>query len=157
MAVQRQLRVVAEDDAAVAVRVAFASTDLQSVNQHFGSAEGFAFYAVTPEGATLIEAVEFGRAEQDGDEDKLVGRIAALEGCVAVYCQAVGASAVRQLMAAGVQPVKVSQGAPITELLDALVAELRAGPSAWLARAIERDRKGDRNRFDAMEAEGWDE
>ena len=158
MAMQRQLRLVAEAGAVEpALRVAFASSDLQRVDQHFGSAVGFVFHAVTPQSSRLLEAVQFGIEAQDGNEDKLVARIAALEGCAAVYCQAVGASAVRQLLAIGVQPMKVDHGTPITRLLGALESELREGPSAWLARAIDRDRKGDRSRFDAMEAEGWDE
>lgn len=140
-----------------ALKVAFASTDMKSVNQHFGAAESFAVYAVNPEGAQLSEVVQFGRLAMDGNEDKLVGKIAALEGCAAVYSNAVGASAVAQLKAAGIQPVKVSAGAAISDLLDALREELVAGPSSWVARAIERQRPQDPNRFASMEAEGWEE
>lgn len=80
-----------------------------------------------------------------------------LDGCVAVYCRACGASAVRQLLAGNVQPVKVGEDATIVDLLAALQAELREGPSSWLAKAIERQRPTDANKFDAMAAEGWDE
>jgi nitrogen fixation protein NifX len=140
-----------------AVKVAFATTDRRHVDQHFGAAESFAIYVVDPAQAALAELTQFEALRMDGNEDKLAAKIAALEGCVAVYCQAVGASAVNQLRAAGVQPMKVSPGARIAELIGALQEELRAGPSAWLARAIEGRQPQDGGRFDVMEAEGWRE
>ncbi|MEI6746113.1 MAG: NifB/NifX family molybdenum-iron cluster-binding protein, partial [Methylococcaceae bacterium] len=41
------------------------------VDQHFGSAQSFAIYAVNPEQAELLEAAQFGNLAQDGNEDKL--------------------------------------------------------------------------------------
>ena len=62
-----------------------------------------------------------------------------------------------KLKAASIQPIKVSAGADIRELLTALQDELRQGPSAWLAQAIKRMQGPNTKRFDSMEAEGWDE
>ena len=112
---------------------------------------------MTPDEVQLIEATQFGKLEMDGNEDKLDAKIKVLDGCVAVYSQAVGASAVAKLKAVNIQPVKVSAGADIRELLNALQDELRQGPSAWLAQAIKRMQGVTSQRFDAMEAEGWDE
>jgi nitrogen fixation protein NifX len=70
----------------------------------------------------------------------------------------VGTSAVNQLRAAGIQPIKVAPGVAVGELVESLQEELRAGPSAWLARAIESRGAASRpDRFDAMESEGWSE
>jgi nitrogen fixation protein NifX len=140
-----------------AVKVAFASSNMKHVDQHFGAAESFVIHAVDMERSTLVEVVQFGEVSMDGNEDKLAAKIAALDGCIAVYCQAVGASAVNQLRAKGIQPVKVSPDASVPGLIDALQEELRAGPSAWLARAIESRQAGGGARFDAMEADGWSE
>jgi nitrogen fixation protein NifX len=90
-------------------------------------------------------------------EDKLAAKIAVLEGCVAVYSQAIGASAINQLKAKGIQPVKVAPDTPIAQLLASLQEELREGPSSWLARAIADSLPADPGRFDRMEAEGWSE
>lgn len=139
------------------LKVAFATTDMETVNQHFGAAQAFAIYEVDPKNFRMVEAMEFGELKQDGNEDKLAAKIGVLEGCVAVYSQAIGASAMRQLAAAGVQPVKVSADSPIKALLASLQEELRSGPATWLARAIEKHKGPDAGRFDAMEAEGWDE
>jgi nitrogen fixation protein NifX len=140
-----------------ALKVAFASTDMTHVNQHFGSAESFVIYAVDPEHSRMLEVAQFGELAQDGNEDKLITKLSALEGCIAVYSQAVGASAVRQLKTLGIQPVKVSAGTEISELLESIREELRSGPATWLARAIDAQKPSDPNRFDDMEAEGWDE
>lgn len=160
MALQRHMRIVDEDNIeseAVGLKFAFASTDMKVIDQHFGSAESFALYMIDPDNATLIEACQFGKHKQDGNEDKLVAKIDMLEGCAAVYCQAVGASAMRQLVAKGIQPVKVSAGANIEDLISSIQDEMKMGPSAWLVKAINMQKGPDMGRFDAMEEDGWDE
>jgi len=140
-----------------ALKIAFASTDMKHVNQHFGSAKSFAIYALNPDRIEFIEAAQFGALDQDGNEDKLAVKFDLLKGCAAVYCQAVGASAVKQLVALGIQPVKVHDDSPIDKLLNDLQAELRAGPSSWLARAIKQQMSADPKRFDEMVDEDWQE
>lgn len=140
-----------------AIKVAFATTDMVHVNQHFGSAKSFALYAVNPEQAELMEAAQFGELTQDGNEDKLSVKLQLLEGCAAVYCQAVGASAIKQILSQGIQPIKVHEGSRIQDLLADLQTEMKSGPSSWLAKAINQHKSPDPKRFDAMEEEGWDE
>lgn len=162
MALKRRLKILdcdteghAMEDSAL--KVAFASTDMKQVNQHFGSAEAFVIYAVNPDHRKMLEVVQFGELSKDGNEDKLVTKLAALEGCIAVYAQAIGASAVKQLVALGIQPVKVSVGADIAELLNGIQQELCNGPASWLARAIESQKPNSPKRFDEMETDGWSE
>lgn len=140
-----------------AIKVAFATTDMVHVNQHFGSAKSFAVYAVNPEQAEILEAAQFGELAQDGNEDKLSVKLQLLEGCAAVYCQAVGASAIKQIIAHGIQPIKVHEGSMIKDLLADLQAEMKSGPSSWLAKAINQNKGPDPQRFDEMEQEGWEE
>lgn len=139
------------------LRIAFATTDMKHVNQHFGSAKSFAIYAVNPEQTQFVEAAEFGQQIQDGNEDKLAVKFDLLKDCVAVYCQAVGASAVKQLVALGIQPVKVQEGSPIQKLVEDLQQQLRSGPSSWLARAIKQQGGGDAKHYDEMADEDWQE
>ncbi len=154
---KRQFQVLSDDDDGTLLKVAFATSNSQTVDQHFGSAQSFAIYGVNPESTQLLGVSEFGQLEQDGNEDKLATKLDLLDGCVAVYCRACGASAVRQLLARNVQPIKVAEDATIIDLLAALQAELREGPSSWLAKAIERQRAPSADKFDAMASEGWDE
>ena len=100
-----------------ALKVAFATSDMKRVDQHFGAARSFAIYALDRERFRFVEACEFGQLTMDGNEEKLAVKIAVLEGCIAVYCQAMGASAISQLKARGIQPVKVPPGALIGDML----------------------------------------
>jgi nitrogen fixation protein NifX len=140
-----------------ALKIAFATTDMETVNQHFGSAKSFAIYAVDMDDAQLLEAAQFGELQQDGNEDKLSVKIELLNGCAAVYCQAVGGSAINQLIAKNIQPVKVHEGGRIKDLIVDLQNEMKAGPSSWLAKAINQHKTPDPDRFKRMEEEGWDE
>jgi nitrogen fixation protein NifX len=139
------------------IKAAFASSDLKHIDQHFGAAESFVVYSIDQRGHHLVEVIQFARLEMDGNEDKLGAKIGALDGCVVVYCEAVGASAVSQLRAKGIQPIKVAAGVSVSSLIRELQSELREGPRAWLARAMANREPGRHRRFDAMEAEGWSE
>ncbi|MEW5769490.1 MAG: NifB/NifX family molybdenum-iron cluster-binding protein [Pseudomonadota bacterium] len=141
---------------AMSVKIAFASSDRRLVDQHFGAAEAFVLYELAEDDARLIEAVEFHDSDtaMDGHEGKLASKIALLDGCAAVYCNAVGGSAIKQLIAAGIQPMKVEEGTPIDGLLCGLNQSLKGEAPAWLAKAM---KSRDAGRFDAMEEEGWTE
>ncbi|MFI3136294.1 MAG: NifB/NifX family molybdenum-iron cluster-binding protein [Methylococcaceae bacterium] len=140
-----------------ALKIAFATSDMQTVNQHFGSAKSFAVYAVDPDHSKMLEAAQFGELSQDGNEAKLSIKIDLLEGCAAVYCQAIGASAINQIIARGIQPVKVHEGSKITDLIVDLQNEMKAGPSSWVAKAIHKPKNNNPDRFKQMEEDGWDE
>ena len=161
MTLQRRLQLVGcnADDRwmAAALKVAFATSDMQRVDQHFGAARSFVIYAVDQERICFVEANEFCQPEMDGNEDKLVAKIAVLGGCSAVYCQAIGASAISQLKANGIHPVKVVPGTLIGETLVSLQDEMKQGPGGWLANAMRHSILADPSRFDEMEAEGWQE
>lgn len=138
------------------VKIAFASSDLRVVDQHFGAAEAFCIYQLAEDDARLVEVAEFHDSDviMDGHEGKLASKIELLEGCAAVYCNAVGASAIKQLLAAGIQPMKVEEGTPVDELLCGLNQSLKNEPPVWLAKRLQNK---DADRFAAMEAEGWSE
>jgi len=161
MALERRLKVLSGGGEAEgrlpSVRVAFATSDMKLVDQHFGAATAFAIYRMDAEQCGLLEVAQFEAPAMDGNEDKLAARLAALEGCVAVYCLAVGASAITQLLGRGIQPIKVAAGTSVPRLITELRNELREGPSAWLARALAQREPKSADRFDAMEADGWSE
>ena len=161
MSLTRRMRIVQSPDEKqfmeTALKIAFATTDMETVNQHFGSAKSFAVYAVDRDNAQLLEAAQFGELSQDGNEDKLSIKIELLSGCAAVYCQAIGGSAINQLIVKNIQPVKVHEGSKIKDLIADLQNEIKAGPSSWLAKAINQHKSPDPERFKFMEDDGWDE
>lgn len=139
------------------LKVAFASTDRTRVNQHFGAAEGFAIFEVTPDKATLVGVAEFAEEAMDGNEDKLGAKVDFLDGCAAVYVMAIGASAIKKLMAKGIQPIRVDEVDAIDDLLLDISKAMTEGGVAWVDRAIAAQTKAkSEDRFASMEAEGWE-
>jgi nitrogen fixation protein NifX len=140
------------------LKVAFASTDRVRVNQHFGAAEGFVLYEVTPDKATLVGVAEFSAEAMDGHEGKLTAKVDFLAGCAAVYVLAIGASAIKQLLARGIQPIRINEVDAVDELLRDLAQAMREGGVAWIDRAIAAQAKANAggDRFAAMENEGWE-
>ena len=136
------------------LRVAFASTDRSRVNQHFGAAEGFAIYEVVPAKATLVGVADVPEEAMDGNENKLAAKVEFLAGCHAVYVMAIGASAIKQLMAKGIQPIRTDEVDAIPELLAEIGRAMKEGGVQWIDRAIAAQTKSD-DRFAAMEDEGW--
>ncbi|CAH2598878.1 Protein NifX [Rhodovastum atsumiense] len=145
------------------LRIAFASTDRRHVDLHFGAAVRLVIYDVAPGYADLVGVGEFVPAEQVGTEgrtglegtvaDKVAVKLAFLDGCAAVYAASIGASSIRRLMSAQIQPVIVDTGHDIEDLLNEVSLALVHGGLAWVDRAKARTRSPDR--FDAMAEEGW--
>lgn len=120
------------------VKIAFATSDRKAVNQHFGAAEAFAIYEVSENDAKLIEVAEFMETAMDGHEGKLAAKVELLGDCAAVYCNAAGASAIQQLLAGGIQPMRVDEGSAIEELLCGLQKNLVEEPPVWLAKHLKK-------------------
>lgn len=120
------------------VKIAFATSDRRAVNQHFGAAESFAVYEVGESETRLIEVAEFTETAMDGHEGKLAAKVGLLGDCAAVYCNAVGASAIQQLLAGGIQPMRVDEGTLIDELLLGLQRNLVGDPPAWMAKHLKK-------------------
>jgi len=137
--------------------VAFATSDVSAIDEHFGSATRFATFRVWADHDELQNVTAFNQAEHDGNEGKLPAKIKALEGCAAVFCQAVGGSAVRQLLAQGIQPIKVGAGTTIRETLAFLRGEVAQPTAPWIVKALARSEQQDVGRFDTMASEGWSE
>jgi len=135
------------------VKIAFATSDRRAVNQHFGAAESFAIYEVGEHEIRLIEVVEFIETAMDGHEGKLAAKVELLGDCAAAYCNAVGASAIQQLLLKNIQPMRVDEGTLIDELLVGLQKNLVGEPPVWLAKHLKKQ-AGSKNFADDEE---WQE
>lgn len=127
---------------AMKVKIAFATSDRKAVNQHFGAAEAFALYELGEHDARLVEVAQFTETEMDGHEGKLAAKVELLGDCAAVYCNAAGASAIQQLLAAGIQPMRVDEGSSIDELLSGLQKSMANEPPLWLAKHLKKQSGG---------------
>jgi nitrogen fixation protein NifX len=157
----RRLRLAWSADAGmkmpVLLKLAFASDDRLRVNQHFGSASAFVIYSLTAQGAAVSGFGEFPEEEMNGNETKLSAKMDFLADCDAVFVRAIGASAIRQLLARGVQPIRVGQSDLIETLLQEIGAAMTEGGVPWIERVLTaREKSGPTDRFAIMEEEGWD-
>jgi nitrogen fixation protein NifX len=149
----RHLRLVKTiEEANMTVKIAFATSDRRAVNQHFGAAGAFAIYELGEKESRLVEVAEFIETAMDGHEGKLAAKVDLLGDCAAVYCNAVGASAIQQLLAKSIQPMRVEEGVLIDELLQGLQKNLVNDPPVWMAKRLKKQSGGS---FDADEE--WQE
>lgn len=101
----------------ISLRIAFATKDKETVNQHFGTSFMFALYELTEKNWQLIEIMEYANTAKGHNQQRLHNRIDALIGCQAVYCNAIGSSAIKQLLDKNIQPVKVNSTQGIINIL----------------------------------------
>lgn len=121
------------------MKVAFATQDQQRVDAHFGWARHLAVYEVSPAGYAFVQDFGFGDdLAEDGNEDKLAPKLAAIADCAIVYVAAIGGSAAARVVAHKIHPVKVTQPEPILDLLDKLQATLAGTPPPWLRKALQK-------------------
>jgi nitrogen fixation protein NifX len=138
------------------LRIAFASDDRTRVNQHFGSALGFVLYQVGADRTARVGYGEFREEAMDGNENKLAAKVDFLDGCAAVFVMAIGGSAIKQLLARGIQPIRVTESDRIGDLLADLSRAMREGGVPWIERALAaRAKTPAEDRFSRMEEEGW--
>ncbi|KDB50912.1 nitrogen fixation protein NifX [Sphaerotilus natans subsp. natans DSM 6575] len=128
------------------MKIAFATQDQQRVDAHFGWAKHLAVYEIGPGGYHFVEDFGFGEdLAEDGNEDKLAPKLAAIHDCAIVYVAAIGGSAAARVVASKIHPVKVTQPEPILDILDKLQDVLKGTPPPWLRKAL---MKGQARSFD---------
>jgi nitrogen fixation protein NifX len=133
------------------MKVAFCTQDLKQVDAHFGWAKNIAIYEVGSDSHQFVEAIQFdGDLQEDGNEDKLAPKIAAIHDCTILYVAAIGGSGAARVVANNIHPIKVNQPEPIAEILEKLKAVLAGNPPPWLRKVM---RKGEARTFDFEDAD----
>lgn len=124
------------------MKVAFATEDGSHVDAHFGWAKSIAVYDVTPDGYCFVTAFEFaGNLQEDGNEDKLLPKLEALQDCAILYVAAIGGSAAARVVAKNIHPVKVAETQSIDDILLRLQTVLSGTPPPWLRKALNKGRE----------------
>lgn len=130
------------------LRIAFASTNQQNVDLHFGGAERLVLFDVAPGRADLVAIAEFVKSEQIGNtgraglqgtvHDKVIAKLDFVKDCAAVYAASIGTSSIKRLMTIGVQPIIVGNGHEILDLLNEVSLALVHGGLSWVEKAQKR-------------------
>lgn len=124
------------------MKIAFATQDQQRVDARFGWARHLAVYDIDAGGYRFVQDFGFGEdLAEDGNEDKLAPKQAAIGDCAIVYVAAIGGSAAALVVAGKIHPIKVAQPEPILDILDKLQQVLKGAPPPWLRKALLKGRE----------------
>ena len=119
------------------MKIAFATQDKQRVDAHFGWAKYIAIYEIDRESYRYVETFDFGESlDEDGNEDKLTPKLAAICNVAILYVAAIGGSAAARVVAHKIHPVKLNAAEPILDILDRLQTVLQGTPPPWLRKAL---------------------
>jgi len=131
------------------MKVAFATTDGISVNEHFGRAGMFVIYELNSSGHSLIEIRRFSEGRDTAvEETKGMGKIHdeqvenkvdRISDCRIIYLTEIGGPSAARLARKGIMPVKVKEPVSIEESMLKLSETIRNSPPPWLKKALNSD------------------
>ncbi len=118
-----------------AMKVAFATKDMENINAHFGGAKEFVVYDVSKDGFALSGVIKTDTSKLTGD-DKTDFKVKALKGINIMYCESIGGTAAAKVIRAGMNPMKVQEPRKIEDVLGELVAMVNDNPPPWVKRIM---------------------
>ena len=128
------------------MKVAFATTDGNNVDEHFGRAGMFAVYEFTESGFRFVELRKFAEGMDKSvvdtrdmgplHDDAVQGKVDRLSDCKLVYLTEIGGPSAARLVKKGIMPMKVKEPVPIETALNQLGETIRKSPPPWLRKAL---------------------
>ncbi|HEX5710340.1 MAG TPA: nitrogen fixation protein NifX [Sulfuricurvum sp.] len=119
-----------------AMKVAFATKDMEEINAHFGGAKKFVVYNVSKDGFELSEVIKTDTSNFE-DDDKTDFRVRALKGINIMYSESIGGTAAAKVIRAGIHPMKVNESTLIVDVLNELVTMINGNPPPWVKQIIQ--------------------
>lgn len=119
------------------MKIAFCTTDMVNINEHFGRAEKVAVYNISDKEYSLAEVREF--VPIDPEKDHKVDsetKAQALNDCAILYVAEIGGPAAAHVIKNKIHPVKVADPVAITDVLNNLKDTLAGNPAPWLKKAM---------------------
>ncbi|HLD23830.1 MAG TPA: nitrogen fixation protein NifX [Sulfuricurvum sp.] len=126
-------KIIVEGDKTMenAIKVAFATKDMEEINAHFGGAKEFVVYNVSKEGFELSEVIKTDSTAPE-DDDKTDYRVRALKGINILYSESIGGTAAAKVIRAGIHPMKANESTRIEDVLKSLVQMINSNPPPWI-------------------------
>ena len=115
------------------MNIAFASSNGEAVDQHFGWSKTFYLYKVGKDSSKLLSVIDSSE-EPEGEKEKLNYKIGTISEADIMYCTQIGPTASKMIQAAGVHPVRVAENESISEAIAKLQGMLNDAPAPWLLR-----------------------
>lgn len=118
-----------------AMKVAFASKDMETINAHFGGAKEFVVYDLSKDGFALSGVIKTDTSNLNGD-DKTDFKVKALQGINIMYCESIGGTAAAKVIRGGINPMKVQEPRKIEDVLEELVTMINGNPPPWVKKIM---------------------
>lgn len=120
--------------------IAFASSNGEKIDQHFGWSKEFYLYEISKESATLLKVVD---SSQEPEEEvaKLNYKIGTIEDADIMYCTQIGPKASKMVQASGIHPVRVAEGEGLKKAIENLQEMLEDKPPMWLLRIFHKSQQ----------------
>lgn len=130
-----KITVESSDSLENAIKVAFASKDMETVNAHFGGAKEFVIYDISKDGFKLSGVIKTDTSELNGD-DKTDFKVKALAGINIMYCESIGGTAAAKVIRGGMNPMKVQEPRKIVDVASELVDMINTNPPPWVKKIM---------------------
>lgn len=117
------------------VRVAFASSDNITINDHFGRSKSFLIFDVSSTGYFKAGKVQFSETEETkvcNPENKHFEKIKALSTCHIVYSQSIGGPVAARLIQQKIHPMVAKDNPTIESILTHLKVMLGGTVPPWM-------------------------
>jgi nitrogen fixation protein NifX len=131
------------------MKVAFATTDGISVNEHFGRAGMFVIYELNSSGHSMVEIRRFSEGRDTAVEEtkgmgkihdeRVENKVDRISDCRIIYLTEIGGPSAARLARKGIMPVKVKEPVSIEESVQKLSETLKNSPPPWLRKAMNSD------------------
>jgi nitrogen fixation protein NifX len=127
----KSIKIKSNEPTTGSLKVAFATSDLENIDSHFGSAKQFAVYEIAKNSTTVCEIIKV----ESKDTDKTVEL---LKGIDIVYFTNIGAIAAAKIINNGIFPIKYKETVSIEEEIKKLTTMLNTNPPPFIKKIIER-------------------
>lgn len=98
------------------VKVALASSDLKTVDEHFGSASKLAIFGLSETDHQLLKVYGLeSSTDPDANHRRIHTRLEIISQCQAVGFVACGPAVMRQMVAQRIRPLRLPEGTPIEQ------------------------------------------
>jgi nitrogen fixation protein NifX len=119
------------------MKVAFTSSDGETIDLHFGQCAEFCIWEVGADAAELLGKVSpLVTGGNEDEEDRTRARADAVAECAIVYTVQIGGPAAAKLVARKIHPMKTGAELPIGEAIAKLQQVLKGTPPPWLRKAM---------------------
>ncbi|HZV81621.1 MAG TPA: nitrogen fixation protein NifX [Geobacteraceae bacterium] len=120
------------------MKVAFTSSNGETIDQHFGQCSHFHIWEIGPDRSEPLTTVSAVSTAED-EEDRISSRADAIDDCAIVYTMQIGGPAAAKLVARRIHPMKTNAEVPVQEIVAKLQEVLQGNPPPWLRKAMHKE------------------